>query len=145
MVVSAPAREVLGVALVGVAFGAALSLSGFSSWDEIHAMFTFADPRLTLGFAAAVLLLAVAWAAIARVTGAHWSPRVVHPGTVPGAVLFGAGWALSGACPSIAAVQLGEGQLGAALTLGGIVLGNWAYAAVHERLFRWSAASCRDV
>jgi uncharacterized membrane protein YedE/YeeE len=142
---TAAVRESVPVALVGLGFGGALSLSGFSSWDEVHAMFTFSDLRLTLGFAVAVVLLGAAWIALARATGARWSPRALHPGTVPGALLFGAGWAISGACPSIALVQLGEGQLGALATVAGIVLGNWVYARTHERWFRWSAATCRDV
>ena len=59
-----------------------------------------------------------------------------------GGVLFGAGWALTGACPSIALVQLGEGKLGALVTLVGIFAGNALYAAVHERYFRFSVGSC---
>jgi uncharacterized membrane protein YedE/YeeE len=62
-----------------------------------------------------------------------------------GGALFGVGWALSGACPSIALVQLGEGQLGALVTLAGIFLGNLAYSAIHDRYFRWSTQSCADV
>lgn len=138
-------REKFCVGLIGVLMGFVLSRSGFSSWDEVHAMFTFADLRLTVGFAVAVGLLAVAWMVIARTTGARWSPRQLHPGTIPGALLFGAGWAISGACPSIALVQLGEGQFGALATLCGILAGNWLYAVVHARWFRWSQASCADV
>lgn len=137
-------RERVIVGLIGVLFGFALSRIGFSSWDEVHRMFTFSDLRLTLTFAAAVGLLAVAWQVIARATGATWAPRRIHPGTIVGGAVFGAGWALSGACPSIALVQLGEGQIGAALTLLGIFFGNWLYSVVHERYFRWSAASCVD-
>lgn len=51
---------------------------------------------------------------------------------------------MSGACPSIALVQLGEGQGAALLTLIGILCGDWAYACIHERYFRWSAGSCTD-
>jgi uncharacterized membrane protein YedE/YeeE len=58
--------------------------------------------------------------------------------------LFGVGWALSGACPAIALVQLGEGQFVALFTLLGIFAGNWLYSVVHERFFRWSASTCVD-
>jgi len=137
-------RERVGVAVTGVVFGFSLSRIGFSSWDEVHRMFTFADLRLLFTFMSAVVFLTLAWIAIARLTGATWAPRNLHPGTLAGGALFGIGWALSGACPSIAMVQLGEGQLGAGLTLIGIVAGNWLYSVVHERWFRWSAASCVD-
>ncbi len=59
-------------------------------------------------------------------------------------MLFGAGWALSGACPSIALVQLGEGQLAAAFTLAGIFTGNWLYAVARERYLHWDTGSCVD-
>ena len=81
---------------------------------------------------------------IARASGATWSPRRLHQGTIVGGILFGAGWALSGACPGIALVQIGEGQLGAIATLGGILVGNWIYAAAHERWLRWPTEGCAD-
>jgi uncharacterized membrane protein YedE/YeeE len=145
-VVSAPQtaerRTRVAVIVIGVAFGFALSRAGFTSWDEVHAMFTFESFRLTGGFALALPLLALSFWLIARATRARWPRRELHPGTLPGAALFGLGWSLCGACPSIALVQLGEGQLGALATLVGIFVGNWGYAAAHERWFRWSQASC---
>jgi len=137
-------RLTLGTMFVGVMFGFALSRIGFASWDEVHAMFTFASLRLTLAFATAVAVMAVAWLVIARFRGGVGGLRQFHPGTIPGGILFGVGWALTGACPSIALVQLGEGQLAALYTLGGIVLGNYLYSLVHERYFRWTTVGCAD-
>jgi uncharacterized membrane protein YedE/YeeE len=138
-------KDTVGVGLVGLALGFALSRIGFSSWDEVHRMFTFADLRLFLTFCSSVAILLVAWWVVRKVTGAVWSERRVHPGTIAGGVMFGVGWALTGACPAIALVQLGEGQLAGGLTLAGILGGNWIYSVVHERYFRWSAAGCADV
>ena len=132
------------VALVALALGFSLSRIGFSSWDEAHGMFTFTDLRLLLTFVAAVAILVVAWVVIGKLTNARWLSRTMHPGTIVGGVLFGAGWALSGACPAIALVQLGEGQLGALVTLAGILIGNYVYGRVHERYFRWSATGCGE-
>jgi uncharacterized protein len=137
-------REPLLVGIMGVGFGFALSRMGFTSWDEVHHMFTFSDLRLLLSFMLSVALLTVSWIVIRKLTNAHWAPRSIHPGTLAGGALFGVGWALSGACPSIALVQLGEGQLGALVTLGGIFGGNYLYSIVHERWFRWSTSSCND-
>jgi uncharacterized membrane protein YedE/YeeE len=128
----------------GVVFGFALSNIGFGSWDEVHKMFTFADLRLFLAFCLAVAIMAVGWRLIAKWTGASWNPRKIHQGTLVGGVLFGIGWALCGACPSIALVQLGQAQLGALFTLAGILLGNYVYAVVHERYLHWSTRSCAD-
>ncbi|MBK6574740.1 MAG: YeeE/YedE family protein [Sandaracinaceae bacterium] len=129
---------------LGVAFGFCLSRIGFTSWDEVHAMFTFSDLRLVIAFGTAVALLSVGWVVVRRLRPSDpaFSPRPIHKGTLVGGVLFGAGWALTGACPSIALVQLGEGKLGALVTLVGIFAGNALYAAVHERYFRFSVGSC---
>jgi hypothetical protein len=137
-------KGAVGAVLIGVSFGYALLRMGFSSWDEVHAMFTFTSFRLTLGFALAVALLSVGWVIVARLRSGVALERRIHPGTIPGGIVFGIGWALSGACPSIAMVQLGEGQFGAIYTLAGVFVGNYVYARVHERYFRWAAASCAE-
>ncbi len=68
--------------------------------------------------------------------------KTLHPGTIPGSILFGAGWAITGACPSLALVQLGQGYLPAILTLIGIFAGAWIYRHVHAGYFSWDTVSC---
>ncbi len=137
-------RTLFFTALTGALLGFFLSKIGFSSWDQVHGMFVFTDFRLLSAFVLAAVILMIAWRLITKTTGAQWKPRRVHPGTVVGGIVFGVGWAIAGACPSIALVQLGEGQLAAGLTLSGIFLGNWLYSLIHERFFRWSAQGCSD-
>jgi uncharacterized membrane protein YedE/YeeE len=99
-----------------------------------------------LAFCGAVVILAAAWLLIARLAPSRpqFRRRPIHPGSIVGGMVFGAGWALSGACPSIALVQLGEGQLAAGWTLLGIFGGNWLYSALHARYFRWDTGTCVD-
>ena len=137
-------KEHLGAIVPGAVLGFVLSKAGFSSWDEIHAMFTFQSLRLVFAFALAVVVLAACWRIVLRFQTPRWAPHDLHPGVVPGSLLFGAGWAISGACPAIALVQIGEGKLGAVFTLAGILAGNYAYSRLHERYFRWSASSCAE-
>jgi uncharacterized membrane protein YedE/YeeE len=131
---------------IGTFLGFGLSRIGFSSWDEVHRMFTFAELRMFLAFAFAVPVLALLWQARTRGLASlvAFRARPVHRGTLLGGALFGVGWALSGACPSIVFVQLGEGQLGALFTLAGAVAGNWAYSAAQERWLHWDTGSCLD-
>jgi uncharacterized membrane protein YedE/YeeE len=103
-------------------------------------MFTFADLRLLFTFAGAVGIAYVGFLIFAY--GRRIERKKFHPGTIPGAILFGAGWAVTGSCPSIAFVQLGQGYLPAAFTILGIAAGVWLYRAVHRRLFRWDTGSC---
>jgi uncharacterized protein len=139
-------KQAFGTLLMGALLGFALSRIGFSSWQEVHGMFTFQNPRLLATFAIGVVLLGVGWRAAraASTTASRLTSRNIHPGSAIGGLLFGVGWALGGACPGVALVQLGEGQLRAGLTLVGIFSGNWLYAIAHERFFRWSSRSCLD-
>jgi len=125
--------------LFGLALGFVLSEAGFSDYAELHRMFTFQDLRLLLTFAGAV---AVAMAGFSLLCRDDVLPaRPIHRGTVPGGVLFGVGWALCGACPAIALVQIGEGRGAAVASAIGIGAGIWAAQALRRR-WRWDLGSC---
>jgi uncharacterized protein len=127
-----PDKRVLALAAVpGLVFGFSLSHIGFGDFAEVHHMFIFSDLRLFLTFCGGVAFTAL---------GVFWyrrthalAPRTLHAGTVAGSVLFGAGWAVSGACPSIVLVQLGEGRLYGLLTLAGILCGTYVGGVLQRR------------
>jgi uncharacterized membrane protein YedE/YeeE len=125
--------------LFGFALGATLSATGFTDYGELHRMFTLRDPRLLLAFGAAVVLAGVGFAALCR--GGKMPRRPLQPGTIPGALVFGAGWALSGGCPGALLAQLGEGKLPAVVTLGGVMAGVALGGRIRGKL-RWDAGSC---
>ena len=125
---------------IGLFFGFALGNIGFADYGEVQKMFTFADLRMFLSFGGG---LAVTMIGFALLRGKRELPkRRFHKGIVPGGVLFGAGWALTGGCPTITLVQLGEGQLPALITLAGILAGIGLYDRVHPKLFGWDRGSC---
>lgn len=112
--------------ILGLFMGFVLAQIGFGDYGELNAMFTFQNLRMLLSFAGAVALAGVLLAiALPRPV----TLRRVNQGTIPGAVLFGVGWAICGGCPSIPIVQVASGYLPALVTLVGIVLG--------MRLCRW--------
>jgi uncharacterized membrane protein YedE/YeeE len=141
-------RTHLLLAAFGLALGFTLSSAGFSDWTEIHRMFTFgvgeggpdaASLRLLLAFAGAVALAMTGFFLLARRD--TLPPRTLTRATVPGALVFGAGWALCGACPAVALVQLGEGKVAAVATLAGMLGGLRLHRAARRR-FRWRSDSC---
>jgi uncharacterized membrane protein YedE/YeeE len=134
-------RNTVVLAALGRALGFTISWSGLSDWTELHRMFTFQDPRLLLAFAGAVLLATAGFFLFARHD--QIPPKRVVAGTVPGALLFGAGWAIAGACPAAALVQLGEGKWAALATLVGILGGAWLHDQLRKR-FGWARHSCID-
>lgn len=129
--------------LFGLAMGYALSRIGFSNYAEIHKMFIFSDFRLLLTFAGAVVISMLGFFVLAR--GKHIARKAYSKGTIFGSVLFGTGWAITGACPSVAFVQLGEGRLAAAFTLLGILLGVWVYRRVAMGALKLDTGVCGEV
>jgi len=123
----------LGLAVAGIALGFSLSRMGFTDFDQVNAMFRFADLRLFLTFAVGVTLLTAAFAVVRRAQHPAWPPRPIHRGTLLGGALFGLGWALSGACPGVVLAQLGEGKGYALFTLAGVLAGNALYAVTLEK------------
>lgn len=133
-------RSHLFLGLFGLLMGMSLVYIGFADYGELHRMFVFADLRMLLAFAGGVALSLVGFTVLAR--GEKLPRKPLHKGLVPGGVLFGLGWAITGACPSIALVQLGKGHLPALATMVGIVTGVMAYRWAQARFFHWDTGAC---
>lgn len=125
----------------GLILGFSLTRIGFADYTEVHRMFAFLDLRLFLTFIGAVVITMIGYAILAH--NATLPPKRLHRGTIAGGVLFGMGWAVTGACPAVALVQLGAGYLPGLATAIGIALGVWSYLRVHARFFRWDTGACQ--
>lgn len=143
-------RTHLAMGLFGLALGYVISSSGLADWGEVHRMFTLGIPaggpslpdlRLVMAFAGAVAIAMAGFFVLARRD--EIPVKAIRAGTIPGAILFGAGWALAGACPAAALVQLGEGKVEALATVGGILAGTWIHDRLRKR-FGWARHSCID-
>lgn len=113
------------MALLGLAMGAVMVYTGFSNFNEVHNMFIFADFRLLFGFAGAVGITMLGFAIFEQINFS--AGRKISKNNFTGGVMFGVGWAITGACPTIALVQVGQGQLAALFTIVGIFSGVWIY------------------
>lgn len=109
----------------GLLMGVTLTGTGFTDFTKVHKMFTFQNFTLLLVFAGAVVLNGVGFAILTR--HKEVAKKKFNKGTIPGSIVFGIGWALTGACPAVALAQVGDGQLAALATLSGIVFGVWYY------------------
>lgn len=116
-----PRLPFLRHALLGLAFGFVLVSVGFSDPAEVRRMFLLQDLRLLLTFGVAVAATGVALRAFAR--GRELGGARLQAWTIPGGLLFGAGWALCGGCPASALAQLGEGRWAVLAALAGILGG----------------------
>lgn len=124
--------------IAGLILGYSVTRIGFGDYTELNRMFTFQDLRMFGAFVGAVAIIIPVFA-ILRV---RRTTAAVHAGVVPGAVLFGVGWAISGGCPAIPIIQVASGYLPAIATVAGVVVGirlcHWA----NGRYFHLDSGSC---
>jgi len=131
--------------LLGATFGVILLRTGAADFDAIVRMFAFEEAHL---FALSAVATAVAalglWLLARSPAGAalRGRPRAVHWGSIPGGLLFGVGWGLSGSCPGTVLAQLGSGRLIAACTVVGVLLGNWLFERFVARRVDAPVDSC---
>ena len=127
--------------LIGVYFGIVLVKSEVASWFRIHKMFRFEEAHMYLILASAVLVGIVSVALIKRLQlksvggeEIEIKEKKFQKGTIVGGVLFGMGWAITGACPGPIYAQLGSGEYLALISFAGTFVGAYLYALVRPRL-----------
>ena len=116
----------------GLIFGFVLSRAGATDYDAIAGMFRLTDLHLfgVIGTAVALNAIAFAWlrrAGVRARDGAALAlaPKPMTRGLVAGSLIFGAGWAVAGACPGTALAQIGEGRMTGLVVFAGILMGAW--------------------
>jgi hypothetical protein len=120
--------------LFGLLFGYFLSKARATDYDSIVDMFMFKEFQLYGVIGVAILVVAAGLFLTHRFKkptlsgkALDWEPLKFEPNRLIGAFLFGAGWALAGACPGTVLTQLGEGKVSAIFTVVGIFVGVWAF------------------
>ena len=64
----------------------------------------------------------------------EFHPMQFYKGQVYGGLLFGLGWAITGACPGPLFALIGSGATVIAVTLLSAIAGTWTYGYFRERL-----------
>ena len=131
----------LSVLLIGVYLGILFIKSEVARWERVHDMFLFREAHMYLIISLAIVVAMISMLIIKRfelksVDGEPiiYHPKPFHTGVVIGGTLFGAGWAITGACPGPIYAQIGSGEWMALLTLAGAMLGMFSYAALKPKL-----------
>lgn len=129
------------VFLVGIYFGIVLAKSEVARWERVHQMFLFNEALMYLIIStgivtAAVCMIIIKGFGLKDVMGKPiaYKPKPYHLGVVFGGILFGAGWAITGACPGPIYVQVGAGTWMALFTLLGALAGMYSYALLKPKL-----------
>lgn len=127
--------------IVGLAFGIVFVKAEIISWFRIQEMFRLQSFHMfgVIGSAVVVGIISV-WLIkkfnIKTVYGEkiEFHSRPFNKGQVYGGLLFGLGWALTGACPGPLFAQIGTGATVIVVTLLSAIAGTWLYGYVREKL-----------
>lgn len=127
--------------LVGIAFGIVFIKAEIISWYRIQEMFALQSFHMygVIGSAVAVGIIGV-WLIKKFNLKTIYGESIVIPdkkfnkGNVYGALIFGLGWAITGACPGPLYAQIGSGASVIIVTLFSALLGTWVYGFFRERL-----------
>ena len=127
--------------LVGTYFGIVLTKSEVVRWQRVHDMFLFREPHMYLIIGVGVVVAMISMLILKSMQAKSiegvpivYKPKPFHLGVVIGGTMFGAGWALAGACPGPIYAQIGAGAWMALFTLAGALLGMYLYAAMKPKL-----------
>lgn len=127
--------------IVGVLFGIIFVKAEIISWFRIQEMFRLQSFFMygVIGSAVVVGMLSVFLIKkfnVKTLSGEEIkiAPKFFQQGQIYGGLLFGLGWALTGACPGPLFAQIGSGYLAVIVTLLSAILGTWTYGAVRKWL-----------
>ena len=127
--------------LAGIAFGIILVKSQVVSWFRIQEMFRLQGFHMygVIGSAIAVGLVSILLIKRFNIKTISGEPIVIPKkefswGNVYGGLIFGLGWAITGACPGPLYALIGSGYLVITVTLLSAVLGTWVYGLIRDKL-----------
>ncbi|ATC37549.1 MULTISPECIES: DUF6691 family protein [Elizabethkingia] len=127
--------------LVGILFGIIFVKSEVISWFRIQEMFRLQSFHMygIIGSAVLTGMISV-WIIkkfnIKTIHGESISiaPKQFNKGQIYGGLLFGFGWAITGACPGPLFAQIGTGVTVITVTLLSAIAGTWVYGLIRNRL-----------
>jgi len=127
--------------VVGVLFGIIFVKAEIISWFRIQEMFRLQSFHMygVIGSAVIVGMLSV-WLIkkfnVKTISGEAITiqPKQFNKGQVYGGLLFGFGWAMTGACPGPLFAQIGTGATVISITLLSAVAGTWFYGLIKDKL-----------
>ncbi|WP_246858790.1 DUF6691 family protein [Chitinophaga sp. XS-30] len=127
--------------LMGALFGIILVKSEVISWFRIQEMFRLESFHMYGVIGSAVLTGALGVLLIRklhlRTLGGDpivIPKKVFTKGNIFGGLIFGLGWAITGACPGPLFAQVGSGFTVVIITLFSAIAGTWAYGWLKDKL-----------
>ncbi|RYM35006.1 YeeE/YedE family protein [Brumimicrobium glaciale] len=128
--------------IVGALFGIVMSKSEAISWYRIQEMFRFQAFHMygIIGVAVVTSAIIVALIKKFKIRDMAGNPILFYPKNkstaryLIGGILFGLGWALSGACPGPMVVNIGYGFMSFGVIFIFALLGTFLYGVVKDKI-----------
>jgi uncharacterized membrane protein YedE/YeeE len=128
--------------ILGIVFGIVMAKSEAISWFRIQEMFRFQAFHMygIIGTAVTLGVIGVALIKKFKVRDYHGNPIMFYPKdkSLPryllGGIIFGLGWALSGACPGPMVVNIGYGFLSMIIVFFFAIVGTYLYGVIKDKL-----------
>lgn len=127
--------------IVGLFFGIVFVKAEIISWFRIQEMFNLQSFFMygVIGCAVVVGLISVQLIKkfnIKTLQGEkiEIQPKTFNKGQIYGGLLFGFGWAITGACPGPLFAQIGTGATVIIITLLSAIAGTWFYGLLKDKL-----------
>jgi len=126
---------------VGIVFGIVFVKAEIISWFRIQEMFRLQSFHMygVIGSAVIVGMISVWLIKKFNIKTIHGEKISFHPkkfnkGQIYGGLIFGLGWALTGACPGPLFAQIGTGVTVVTVVLLSAIAGTWTYGYFRDRL-----------
>ena len=127
--------------IVGILFGIVFVKSEVISWFRIQEMFRLESFHMygIIGSAVIVGMISVFLIKKLNIKTIYGEPIKIAPksfnkGQIYGGLIFGFGWAITGACPGPLFAQIGTGATVIIVTLLSAIAGTWVYGFFRDRL-----------
>lgn len=127
--------------VVGILFGIVFVKSEVIGWFRIQEMFRLQSFHMFGIIGSAIITGMISIWVIKKINiktldGVPISiaPKKFNKGQIYGGLIFGFGWAITGACPGPLFAQIGTGSFAVIVTLLSAILGTWVYGYYREKL-----------
>ena len=127
--------------IAGTLFGIIAVKSEIISWFRIQEMFRLTSFHMYGVIGTAVVVGMISIQIIKRLNiktlsgnKINIAPKVFQKGQIYGGLIFGFGWAITGACPGPLFAQIGSGFGVITVTLLSAILGTWVYGYFRDKL-----------
>ena len=127
--------------IVGVFFGIIFVKAEIISWFRIQEMFHLQSFFMYGVIGSAVVVGVISVFIIKKFNiktlqgeKIEIQPKTFSKGQIYGGLMFGFGWAITGACPGPLFAQIGTGATVIVVTLASAIAGTWVYGLIKDKL-----------